>query len=149
VAVCGIDHVQLAIPVGGESLARRFYGELLGLTEITKPPNLAAREGIWFQCGPLQLHLGAESNFRPAKQAHSALLVSDLAGLLKTLTVAGCEVKCDSETVQGFDRAFTSDPSEIGLSSSSPLKNRSPSPTLSRVQVFGWRQYRHSVSLIR
>ncbi len=110
VTVCGIDHVQLAIPVGGESLARRFYGELLGLTEITKPPNLAARGGVWFQCGPLQLHLSIESDFRPAKKAHPALLVSDLIGLLHTLTVAGCEVKSDLEPVQGLHRAFTSDP---------------------------------------
>jgi catechol 2,3-dioxygenase-like lactoylglutathione lyase family enzyme len=108
--VYGIDHVQLAIPIGSEASARRFYGELLGLTEIPKPPNLAARGGAWFQCGPLQLHLGVESDFRPAKKAHPALLVSDLAGLLKTLTAAGCEVKYDSEPVQGFDRAFTYDP---------------------------------------
>ena len=108
--VYGLDHVQLAIPVGSELSARRFYSELLGLTEIPKPPNLAARGGAWFQCGPLQLHLGVESDFRPARKAHPALLVSDLAGLLKTLTAAGCEVKYDSEPVQGFDRAFTADP---------------------------------------
>ena len=109
-AVYGIDHVQLAIPGGGEALSRRFYGDLLGLTEIPKPPNLAARGGAWFQCGSLQLHLGVESDFRPAKKAHPALLVRDLATLLKTLTAAGCEVKYDSETVPGFDWAFTSDP---------------------------------------
>ena len=109
-AVYGIDHVQLAMPVGGEQLARRFYGEFLGLTEIPKPPNLVARGGAWFQCGLLQLHVGVEANFRPAKKAHPALLVSGLAELLKTLTAAGFEVKYDSEPVQGCDRAFTSDP---------------------------------------
>ena len=110
VAVYGIDHVQLAMPAGGEQLARQFYGELLGLAEIPKPPNLAARGGAWFQCGPLQLHLGVESEFHPAKKAHPALLVSELANLLKSLTAAGFEVKYDTEPVQGFDRAFTSDP---------------------------------------
>jgi len=110
VAVYGIDHVQLAMPSGGEPSVRRFYGELLGLTEISKPPNLAARGGAWFQCGPLQLHLGVESDFRPARKAHPALLVRDLPALLKTLAAAGCEVKYDSEPVAGFDRAFTSDP---------------------------------------
>ena len=109
-AVHGIDHVQLAIPVGGEARARRFYGEILGLVEVPKPPNLAARGGAWFRCGPLQLHLGVESDFRAAKKAHPALLVSDLAGLLRALTAAGCEVQYDSEPLQGFDRAFTSDP---------------------------------------
>ena len=109
-AVHGIDHVQLAMPAGGEALARRFYGKLLGLTEIPKPPNLAARGGAWFRCGPLQLHLGVESDFRPSRKAHPALLVSDLALLIQALTAADCEVKYDPEPVPGFDRVFTSDP---------------------------------------
>src|SRR4051812_41678129 len=109
-AVYGIDHVQLAMPAGGEELARRFYGEVLGLAEIPKPPNLAARGGAWFHCGPLQLHLGVESDFRPAQRAHPALLVTDLAGTIAKLTAAGFEVKHDSEAIQGFDRAFTADP---------------------------------------
>ena len=109
-AVYGIDHIQLAMPAGGEQLVRRFYGEVLGLTELPKPPNLAARGGAWFQCGSLQLHLGVESDFRPARKAHPALLVRDLATVLKTLAAAGFEVTHDSEPVQGFDRAFTSDP---------------------------------------
>ncbi|RYF93923.1 MAG: glyoxalase, partial [Caulobacteraceae bacterium] len=29
-----IDHVQIAIPPGGEERARPFYGDLLGLTEV-------------------------------------------------------------------------------------------------------------------
>ena len=109
-AVYGIDHVQLAIPAGGEALARQFYGVILGLTEIPKPPNLAARGGAWFQCGPMQLHLGVEPEFRPSKKAHPALLVSELVGLLEALTTAGFEVKYDTELIEGFDRAFTSDP---------------------------------------
>lgn len=109
-AVYGIDHLQLAMPAGGEPLARRFYGELLGLPELPKPANLAARGGAWFQCGALQLHLGVESEFRPAKKAHPALLVRNLAGLLESLADAGFEVKYDPEPIQGFDRAFTADP---------------------------------------
>jgi len=110
VAVRGIDHVQLAMPRGGEQLARRFYGGILGLTEVAKPSNLATRGGCWFQCGPLQLHLGVEADFRPAKKAHPALLVTNLAELLKVLSAAGFEVSRDSERVRGLDRAFTADP---------------------------------------
>ena len=109
-AVYGIDHVQLAMPTGGEALARRFYGEVLGLTEIPKPANLAARGGAWFECGPLQLHLGVEADFRPAKRAHPALLVTDLAQTIEALSGAGFEVKYDPEPIQNFDRAFTADP---------------------------------------
>ena len=108
--VYGIDHVQVSIPAGGEPQARRFYGEILGLTELRKPPNLAARGGAWFQCGPLQLHLGVEADFRPAKRAHPALRVSDLAEIVAALSAAGFEIKHDSEAVPGVERAFTSDP---------------------------------------
>lgn len=109
-AVYGIDHVQLAMPAGGEQSARRFYGEVLGLSEIRKPPNLAARGGAWFQCGSLQLHLGVESEFRPAKRAHPGLLVANLAETVEALKAAGFIVKYDSEAIRGFDRAFTEDP---------------------------------------
>ena len=109
-AVYGIDHVQLSMPAGGEPLVRRFYGGILGLTELPKPPALAARGGAWFRCGNLQLHLGVENEFRPAKRAHPALLVSDLAAIIETLTAEGFEIKYDSEPIQGFERAFTADP---------------------------------------
>ena len=108
--VKGFDHVQLAMPAGGEPLARRFYGEVLGLAEIAKPPTLAARGGNWFRCGSLQLHLGVEADFRPAKKAHPALLVDDLAAAIAALEAAGFEVKHDPEPVPGVERAFTSDP---------------------------------------
>jgi hypothetical protein len=52
-AVCGIDHVQLAMPAGGEPLARRFYGEVLGLAEIPSPrisPRVAARGSTAVRC---------------------------------------------------------------------------------------------------
>ena len=113
------------MPVGGEKLARQFYGELLGLRELRKPPHLVARGGVWFQCGRLQLHLGIDTDFRPAKKAHPALLVIDLAELLEALRAAGFEVKRDSDYAQGFVRAFTSDPSAIALSSSTRMQNPS------------------------
>lgn len=106
----GIDHVQLAMPAGGEALARRFYGEILGLEEIAKPPALAARGGAWFRCGAMQLHLGVEADFRAAKKAHPGLLVTDLAALLERLRAAGFEVNFDQEPIAGFERAFTADP---------------------------------------
>jgi hypothetical protein len=44
-----IDHVQLAMPAGGENSARQFYGRLLGMAEIPKPDELAKRGGCWFE----------------------------------------------------------------------------------------------------
>jgi catechol 2,3-dioxygenase-like lactoylglutathione lyase family enzyme len=110
VSVYGIDHVQLAMTSGGEAEMRRFYGGILGLTELPKPANLVARGGGWFQCGALQLHLGVEAEFRPAKKAHPALLVRDLAAMSARLLSAGFELKYDPEPIHGFERVFTADP---------------------------------------
>ncbi len=107
--VVGLDHVQLAMPAGTESKARAFYGELLGLREIPKPVEISPRGGVWFQCGSLQLHLGIERDFSPAKKAHPALAIEGYAELLKTLVFAGYEVLEDT-SIREVTRCFTSDP---------------------------------------
>jgi catechol 2,3-dioxygenase-like lactoylglutathione lyase family enzyme len=104
-----IEHVQLAMPVGGEQLARRFYGDLLGIPEAAKPPILAKRGGCWFERGNLKLHLGVEADFRPARKAHVALLVEDLAALRRKLSAADVTVK-DDEPLQGYHRVYVDDP---------------------------------------
>ena len=108
-AILGIDHIQLAISPGGEALARSFYCNVLGLDEIPKPENLAKRGGAWFQCGALQLHLGVEADFRPARKAHPALLVENLSHFVSALEREGFVIKND-EPLSGFNRIFTNDP---------------------------------------
>jgi hypothetical protein len=75
----GIDHVQLAMPIKAEGTARDFYVGVLGLSEVPKPAVMAARGGCWFEAGTLRLHLGVDADFRPARKAHPALLMHDLA----------------------------------------------------------------------
>ena len=104
-----IDHVQIAIPVGGEDDARGYYGHLLGLTELAKPPEMAARGGCWFAVGGLQLHCGTEAEFRPAKKAHVALAVDDLTGLRTVIDRAG-HTTLDDTPVDGRARFFSHDP---------------------------------------
>jgi catechol 2,3-dioxygenase-like lactoylglutathione lyase family enzyme len=104
-----LDHVQIAIPPGGEDQARIFFGELLGLAEIPKPAELGGRGGCWFQLGDRQLHLGVEADFRPARKAHIAVAVDDLTGLRAMLQGAGYET-CGDVPVEGRERFFTSDP---------------------------------------
>ena len=109
--VSSIVHVQVAIPVGGEDAAREFYGGLLGLKEIPKPPDLAKRGGCWFElpegtCG--QLHLGADPDFRPAKKGHVAFEVTDVAELTETARFRGWEVVEDS--ADGAERVYIYDP---------------------------------------
>lgn len=107
----GIDHVQVAAPPGSEQDARRFYGELLGLPELTKPGPLQARGGVWFACGAHQLHVGIAEPFAPALKAHPALAVApaELDPLAARLTEAGNVVQWD-DAIPGTRRFYTADP---------------------------------------
>ncbi len=107
-AIIGLDHVQLAIPAGGEDRARAFYAGLLGMTEVAKPANLSA-SGCWFASGSVNLHLGVDPGFRPALKAHPALVVDDLDALRLRLEEAGCETR-DDKPIAGYRRFFTEDP---------------------------------------
>jgi catechol 2,3-dioxygenase-like lactoylglutathione lyase family enzyme len=107
--VTGIEHVQLAMPLGEEDAARGFYSGLLGLPEMPKPPHLAARGGCWFEAPGVKVHLGVEPDFRPAKKAHPALLVDDLTGMVAALEAVGLAVTPD-DPVDGRERCYVSDP---------------------------------------
>ncbi len=107
--VYALDHVQVAMPPGGEDAARAFYAGVLGLAEMPKPANLAGRGGVWFAGGSLRVHLGVEPEFRPARKAHPALLVRGLADLAARCAAAGYAVVTD-EPLDGYDRIYVSDP---------------------------------------
>jgi catechol 2,3-dioxygenase-like lactoylglutathione lyase family enzyme len=104
--------VQVAAPAGCEADARRFYGQLLGLSELVKPPVLQARGGVWFACGERhQLHVGVSERFMAADKAHPALSVraGDLDRLAERLRSAGAPVTWD-EAIPGTRRFYTADP---------------------------------------
>jgi catechol 2,3-dioxygenase-like lactoylglutathione lyase family enzyme len=107
--VHGLDHVQLAMPAGEETRAREFYCGILGLTEVPKPANLAKRGGAWFEGGTLRVHLGVESDFRPARKAHPAFLVQHLDAMTQHLQRTGVAVVTD-EPLEGYHRIYISDP---------------------------------------
>jgi catechol 2,3-dioxygenase-like lactoylglutathione lyase family enzyme len=104
-----IDHVQLAMPLGGENAARQFYRDLLGMVEIPKPAELARRGGCWFGSGEVQVHLGVESDFRPAKKAHPALRCRDYATCVARLSNAGMDINEVSDML-GICRCYVHDP---------------------------------------
>jgi catechol 2,3-dioxygenase-like lactoylglutathione lyase family enzyme len=104
-----LHHVQLAIPPGGEDRCRAFWGDVLGMTEIDKPPVLAARGGCWFRGGGLEVHLGVEEDFQPARKAHPGILVAGLSSLAARLEAADVAVHWD-EDLPGYDRFYTDDP---------------------------------------
>jgi len=97
------------MPPGGEEQARAFYNGVLGLPELRKPANLAVRGGCWFERGALKVHLGVDRDFRPARKAHPAFLVSGLVELVALCRARGYAVS-DDEPLAGYGRAYVSDP---------------------------------------
>ena len=104
-----VHHVQLSCPAGTEDALRAFYGGVLGFEEVPKPPVLAARGGCWFRRDGVELHLGVEADFRPARKAHPGLLVADLDDWAARLTAAGAPVTFDDD-FPGMRRFYTEDP---------------------------------------
>jgi len=107
--IVGLDHVQLAMPPGGEAEARRFYGEVLGLVEVEKPAPLAAKGGCWFEASGTAVHLGVQADFVPARKAHPAFRVADLEACYRALETAGVTATWDS-SVPGVRRLHAFDP---------------------------------------
>tara|TARA_A100001391_G_scaffold83275_2_gene54546 strand:+ start:42298 stop:42666 length:369 start_codon:yes stop_codon:yes gene_type:complete len=107
--IIGIDHVQIAMPPGEEDRARAFYADTLGMREVPKPADMAKRGGCWFTGGGAQIHLGVEQGFVPARKAHPALLVDDLAAFRARLGDAGVS-SSDGGPLAGYVRADIHDP---------------------------------------
>ena len=117
-----IDHVQIAIPAGGEDAARPFYRDLLGLTEVPKTGVQATRGGCWFEAGAIKVHLGVEEPFRANKKAHVAFLVDDVAAIGERASSAGYETKSDAD-LEGYERIFIHDPFGNRLEFLKPLQD--------------------------
>jgi catechol 2,3-dioxygenase-like lactoylglutathione lyase family enzyme len=105
-----LDHVQLAIPPGGEAAARAFYADILGLEEVPKPAELASRGGAWFRSGSVQIHLGVETPFAAARKAHPALRCEQYDALLERLAACGVDVTADPLLFNGRRHCYIADP---------------------------------------
>ncbi len=120
--IVGIDHVQLAMPAGGEHLARTFYCGVLGLVEEAKPDHLAGRGGAWFRSATVRVHLGVDPAFRAATKAHPGFLIDDLDELRVRCAAAGQDAEVQ-EDLPGFRRLFVADPFGNRLEFLEPLKD--------------------------
>lgn len=106
--VKGIHHIQVSCPSGSEDAMRAFYGTLLGMTEVPKPPVLAARGGCWFRSEAAEVHCGVEQDFRPALKAHPCFLVEDVDAMAQRVEQAGGPVRWDTN-IPGVRRFHTDD----------------------------------------
>ncbi|HKG90360.1 MAG TPA: VOC family protein [Gemmatimonadaceae bacterium] len=117
-----IHHVSL--PVTDLARSRRFYGGVLGLPEIERPPF--ATRGAWYQCGDRQLHLivGEHSTFRASRRidtgdVHLAIRVASYRAALAHLASHGYAADAADELLAlkeqptgaaGFPQLFLLDP---------------------------------------
>ena len=106
--IIGLHHVQIAMPRGGEESARSFYSSLLGIPEVPKPPERMPG-GAWFESDSVRVHLGVESDFRPARKAHPGLLVEGLNIIVARLQDTGYEV-VQGEPLAGYDHVYVDNP---------------------------------------
>ncbi|MCR2822702.1 VOC family protein [Lederbergia panacisoli] len=104
-----IDHIQLAAPKGCEEEARRFFNGILGFEEIEKPDTLKKNGGVWFAYGNIQIHVGIEEPFSPAKKAHPAFEVENIEGLKQHLLENNVKI-IEDNNLPGANRFYVSDP---------------------------------------
>jgi catechol 2,3-dioxygenase-like lactoylglutathione lyase family enzyme len=104
-----MHHVQLAMPKGGEDQARKFYIEALGFKEVDKPAILQGRGGVWFSQAGVEVHLGIEHPFTPAKKAHPAFEVVALEQAVQRLVGMGLEYRRDVD-LPTIRRIYVDDP---------------------------------------
>ncbi|MFT3889096.1 MAG: VOC family protein [Arachnia sp.] len=113
-----LHHVQISMPRGSEAEARRFYGDMLGLTEVEKPPSLAGRGGCWFRAFDggrvvAEIHLGVDEPFVPARKAHPGLTcgsVGELEVIAARVEAGGYELSWqERDTFEGYVRFHARD----------------------------------------
>lgn len=107
-----LDHIQICIPTGKEDEARRFYTDIIGLTEIPKPIELIANGGLWYQISDIQFHIGTENEINKSKR-HPAFEVTNIQAARTHLENCGVKIK---EEIQV--------PGQIRFSFIDPFDNR-------------------------
>lgn len=104
-----LDHIQLEMPISGETTARAFYAGVLGFSTVAKPHPLAQRGGCWFQHNKINLHIGVSDSFKPLAKAHICLTVADIDKAFAYLEEAGVDVQRD-ESLPYAQRFYARDP---------------------------------------
>ena len=92
-AITGCHH--MAICVHDIDEARRFYGEILSLAELERPPEIAAKfRSAWYLIGSSELHVVENSEFQPLDSPlapHIAVAASDFGALTEQIAARGGE----------------------------------------------------------
>jgi catechol 2,3-dioxygenase-like lactoylglutathione lyase family enzyme len=111
IGIVQIDHVNVIVPKTLEDAAKRFYGSVLGLKQISKPVELQARGGAWYELGSVQLHLSAKAEAIVGQsKGHICFTVVDVALAEERLRDERVEIIPDDQPVAGKPRFYVRDP---------------------------------------
>lgn len=102
-----INHIHICAPPERLEEARRFYTEVIGLTEIHRPEVFPA-PGHWFAIGDIELHIGVEA-VQIKTIRHSAFEVADIAAARRQLQEYGIEIS-EEPVIPGRERFSFLDP---------------------------------------
>ena len=102
----GIHHSSIVVT--DMERARRFYREVLGLTEIERPANFT-NPVRWFEVGDEHIHLIPSDQADADSPRHFALHVEDARAAREFLQSRGVAVE-EVEPIAGADRFFIQDP---------------------------------------
>ena len=106
--VVGLHHVQLAMPEGEEEAAVKFYGYMLGLEQVAKPPGAGAARRRLVPGAELEFHLGVEEGSGPRRRRIPRSWCEGLEHLLARLDAAGIRIVEDEVPARGVPSGVTS-----------------------------------------
>jgi catechol 2,3-dioxygenase-like lactoylglutathione lyase family enzyme len=108
--VVALSHVNVTVPASAEASAKNFYGTVLGLRELPKPPGTRPI-GAWYELGDVQLHLSVEENAtNAASNRHVCYVVADIAAAERHLRDADVSIISDPRPIPGVNRFYVRDP---------------------------------------
>ena len=111
IGIIAVNHVNVTVPETQEAAAKHFYGVVLGLREIPKPPGPRQNIGAWYELGAMQLHLSIEDGVaNEVSDRHVCYQVSDIAAANLQFRNAGVDVIPDEDPLRGQFRFFVRDP---------------------------------------
>ena len=111
IGIIKFNHVNVTVPSALEAVAKRFYGDLLGLPEIPKPAGTRQGRGAWYELGDAQLHLSIEDEAQnELSDRHVCYQVSDIGKAKSEIELAGVVVVPDDDPIRGQTRFFVRDP---------------------------------------
>jgi catechol 2,3-dioxygenase-like lactoylglutathione lyase family enzyme len=110
-SVIRLQHASVPMPTGGNDKGRHFYGETLGLGEITPPAILGSERFVWFTIGDSgdEVHLYTDDRGPNSPGQHLCIQVEDPVAVRERLEDNGYRTE-DTDPIPNRPRFFTHDP---------------------------------------